>query len=143
RNRVFVDITGRNDWSSTLPAGQRSFFYPSVNTSFVLNELLSLPRAISFAKLRLSWAQVGNDTRPYQTARYYNQIYGTNLTNPNVLFNPDLKPEITTSYEAGVDLRFLSGRIGTDITLYTNDSRNQILATPVDPISGYSSALIN
>ncbi|SKB28426.1 TonB-linked outer membrane protein, SusC/RagA family [Parapedobacter luteus] len=143
QDKVFVDLTGRNDWSSTLPVAQRSFFYPSVNTSFVLNELLALPRAISFAKLRLSWAQVGNDTRPYQTARYYDQIYGNSLTNSSILYNPNLKPEITTSYEAGLDIRFLRGRIGADITAYTNDSRNQILATPVDPVSGYSSALIN
>ncbi len=143
RDRIFVDVTGRNDWSSTLPAGQRSFFYPSVNTSFILGELLPLPRAVSFAKLRLSWAQVGNDTRPYQTARYYDQIYGNALTNSTILFNANLKPEITTSYEAGLDIRFLRGRVGADVTVYTNDSRNQILATPVDPVSGYSSALIN
>lgn len=140
---IFVDVTGRNDWSSTLPADQRSFFYPSVNTSFLLTDLFELPQVISFAKLRVSWAQVGNDTKPYQTARYYEQVYGNSLTNSSVLYNTNLKPEITTSYEAGLDLRFFRGRLGADFTVYNNNSRNQILATPVDPVSGYSSALIN
>ncbi|WKK58438.1 MULTISPECIES: SusC/RagA family TonB-linked outer membrane protein [unclassified Sphingobacterium] len=143
KEMIFLDVTGRNDWSSTLPSGERSFFYPSVNSSFILSQLFKMPEAISFAKARLSWAQVGNDTSPYQTARYYNQIYGNNLTNQRVLFNPNLKPEITTSYEAGLDLRFLDGRVGADMSIYMNNSRNQILATPVDPVSGYNSALIN
>ena len=67
--KIFLDLTGRNDWSSTLPFANNSFFYPSVSTSFLMNEILTLPEAISFAKIRASWAQVGNDTRPYQTAR--------------------------------------------------------------------------
>jgi len=77
--KIFLDLTGRNDWSSTLPYGNNSFFYPSISSSFLLNELFALPSAVSFAKLRASWAQVGNDTRPYQTARYYDRIYGNSL----------------------------------------------------------------
>ncbi len=140
---IFVDITGRNDWSSTLPLKNNSFFYPSVSTSFLVDELVSLPRFVSFAKVRLSWAQVGNDTRPYQTARYYDKIYSNSFTNTGTLFNADLKPEITTSYEAGLDLRLFQNRIGLDLAVYDNRSRNQILAIPLDPVSGYSSALIN
>lgn len=140
---VFVDITGRNDWSSTLPFKNNSFFYPSVSTSLLLDELISLPRYISFAKVRLSWAQVGNDTRPYQTERYYDKIYGNSFTNSSTLFNADLKPEITSSYEAGIDLRLFQNRIGLDLAVYDNRSRNQILAIPLDPVSGYSNALIN
>jgi hypothetical protein len=140
---IFVDITGRNDWSSTLPLKNNSFFYPSVSTSFLVDELVSLPRFVSFAKVRLSWAQVGNDTRPYQTARYYDKIYSNNFTNTATLFNADLKPEITTSYEAGLDLRLFQNRIGLDVAVYDNRSRNQILAIPLDPVSGYSNALIN
>lgn len=141
--KIFLDITGRNDWSSTLPVQNNSFFYPSVSSSFLIDELVSLPRYISFAKVRASWAQVGNDTRPYQTARYYDKIYSNSFTNSTILFNADLKPEITTSYEAGIDVRLFQNRIGLDAAVYDNKSRNQILAIPLDPVSGYSSALIN
>jgi hypothetical protein len=143
REKIFVDLTGRNDWSSTLPSGNNSFFYPSVSSSFLLNELLVLPRAVSFAKLRASWAQVGRDTRPYQTAKYYDKIYGNGFTNPSTLFNADLKPEITASYEFGLDLRLFNSRLGLDAAYYSNNSRNQILAIPLDPVSGYTNALIN
>jgi hypothetical protein len=102
-----------------------------------------LPSQISFAKFRASWAQVGNDTRPYQTDKYYDRIYGNSFTNPSTLFNPNLKPEITSSYEAGLDIRFFKGRLGIDVAVYDNKSRNQILAIPLDPVSGYSSALVN
>jgi TonB-linked SusC/RagA family outer membrane protein len=141
--KIFLDLTGRNDWSSTLPYSNNSFFYPSVSTSFLLSEIFKLPSAVSFAKLRLSWAQVGNDTRPYQTEKYYDRIYSNSFTNPSTLFNPELKPEITSSYEAGIDLRFFRNRLGIDVSVYNNNSRNQILAIPVDPVSGYSSALVN
>lgn len=141
--KIFLDLTGRNDWSSTLPYGNNSFFYPSVSTSFLLSELFRMPSPVSFAKLRMSWAQVGNDTRPYQTDKYYDRIYGNSFTNPSTLFNPNLKPEITSSYEAGIDVRLFKGRVGIDLSVYNNKSRNQILAIPLDPVSGYSNALVN
>lgn len=143
QERIFLDITGRNDWSSTLPYGNNSFFYPSASASFLLSDMFILPLNVSFAKLRLSWAQVGNDTRPYQTDKYYDKIYSNSFTNPTVLFNPDLKPEITSSFEAGIDLRFFNNRVGIDVAIYNNNSRNQILALPLDPVTGYSSALVN
>ncbi len=143
QERIFLDVTGRNDWSSTLPQGNNSFFYPSVSTSFILNELLPLPQAVSFAKLRMSWAQVGNDTDPYRTARYYDKIYSNSFTNSPTLFNAGLKPEITSSYEAGIDLRVLNNRLGLDLTVYHNNTRNQILAVPVDPTSGFERKVIN
>ncbi len=141
--QVFLDVTGRNDWSSTLPRGNNSFFYPSVSSSLLLNELFRMPEEVSFAKLRLSWAQVGTDAQPYQTDKYYDRIYSNNFTNPATLYNPNLKPEIRTSYEAGLDLRFFRNRLGLDLSVYTDNSRNQIIAIPVDPVSGFSSALIN
>lgn len=143
RDKIFLDLSGRNDWSSALPKGNNSYFYPSVSTSVLLNELLPLPSLISFAKLRMSWAQVGNDTDPYKTAKYYDKVYSNGLTNPGTMFNPNLKPEITTSYEAGLDLRFLKGRLGIDLAVYNNNSRNQIIAIPVDPISGYNNKVVN
>lgn len=141
--KVFLDVTGRNDWSSTLPYGNNSFFYPSVSTSFLLSDMFHLPTQISFAKMRLSWAQVGNDTRPYQTSKYYDPIYGNNFTNSQTLYNPSLKPEITSSYELGFDLRLFKSRLLFDLAVYQNKSKNQIIAIPLDPTSGYSNALIN
>lgn len=141
--KVFLDVTGRNDWSSTLPYGNNSFFYPSLSSSFLLDELFSLPAMFSFAKFRLSWAQVGNDTRPYQTDKYYDRVYSNSFTNPSTLFNANLKPEITSSVETGIDIRMFQNRLSADVSVYNNNSRNQILAIPLDPISGFSSALVN
>lgn len=143
KGKVYLDVTGRNDWSSTLPMKNNSFFYPSISTSFLLDELIAMPRYVSFAKLRLSWAQVGNDTRPYQTDRYYDRIYSNSFTNASTLYNDELKPEITSSFETGIDLRLFGNRLGFDLAVYNNESRNQILAIPLDPVSGYSNALIN
>jgi TonB-linked SusC/RagA family outer membrane protein len=143
QEKIFLDVTGRNDWSSTLPFGNNSFFYPSVSSSFLLNELFVLPQLVSFAKVRASWAQVGNDTRPYQTAKYYDKIYGNGFTNSSTLFNANLKPEITASYEFGLDVRLFRNRLGVDAAYYNNNSRNQILAIPLDPVTGYTNALIN
>ena len=141
--KIFVDVTARNDWSSSLPFGSNSYFYPSVSTSFLLHELFRMPEKVSFAKFRASWAQVGNDTRPYQTTGYYDRIYLNGFTTASTLFNANLKPEITTSYEFGLDVRLLKNRIGLDLAYFDNSSRNQILAVPLDPTSGYSNALIN
>jgi TonB-linked SusC/RagA family outer membrane protein len=143
QDKVFLDITGRNDWSSTLPSANNSFFYPSISTSFILDELTSLPAFVSFSKIRLSVSQVGNDTRPYQTEKYYDKIYSNNFTNPTTLYNQNLKPEITTSYEAGLDLRLIENRLGVDFTIYRNNSKNQILEIPLDPTSGYARAIMN
>ncbi|QNH63464.1 SusC/RagA family TonB-linked outer membrane protein [Hymenobacter sediminicola] len=143
-DKIFVDLTGRNDWSSTLPVQNNSFFYPSISSSFILNELLPMPTSISLAKVRLSAAQVGNDTDPYYTRKYYGRsdFPGAGSV-PTTLFNTNFKPEITTSYEAGVEYLMFQGRIGADVTVYQNTTRNQILEVPIDPTTGYSRALLN
>lgn len=142
--KIFVDITGRNDWSSTLPKQNNSFFYPSVSTSFILSEMVSLPRQISFAKVRLSAAQVGNDTEPYKTRKYYGPSeFPASASVPTTLHNVDFKPEITTSYEAGLEYILFNRRLGMDISLYRNITKNQILDVPVDPTTGYSRAVLN
>ena len=144
KNKVFVDVTGRNDWSSTLPQQNNSFFYPSVSNSIVVSELVQLPKAISFAKTRLSFAKVGNDTDPYQDRKYYgNSPFPSSASVPTLLHNINFKPEISSSFEAGVDLRFLQNRIALDATWYHNITKNQILQAPIDPTSGYSQAILN
>ncbi|PKV75260.1 SusC/RagA family TonB-linked outer membrane protein [Pontibacter ramchanderi] len=143
-DKIFVDVTGRNDWSSTLPVQNNSFFYPSINTSFILSDLLVLPRQVSFAKLRLSAAQVGNDTDPYKTSKYYGRSeFPGSATVPTTLHNDNFKPEITTSYEAGTEFMLFNGRIGMDVAVYRNLTRNQILEVPMDPTTGYSRAVLN
>lgn len=143
-NKIFLDVTGRNDWSSTLPSGNNSFFYPSVSTSFILSDLFRLPEQISFAKLRASWAQVGNDTDPYKTAKYYNTsaFPGSASVSPT-LYNARFKPEISNSIEVGLDWRMFKQRFGLDLAFYNNITRNQILDVPMDQTTGYTKATMN
>lgn len=144
KNKWFVDVTGRNDWSSTLPIQNNSFFYPSINTSVILSDILRLPASVSFAKLRLSAAQVGNDTDPYKTSKYYGASpFPGSGSVPTLLHNVDFKPELSTNYEAGLDLRLLKSRLNLDLTIYSNTTRNQILEVPMDPTTGYARAVLN
>lgn len=144
KNKYFLDFTARNDWSSTLPSDNWSFFYPSVNASFVLSDIFTMPRAISFAKLRVSAAKAGNDTDPYQTQRYYgtSEFASSGSVDP-VLYNAKLKPEISTSYEAGIDVRLFKNRFGLDLTVYNSVTRNQIVQVPMNWSTGYSAAFLN
>ena len=141
---VFLDLTARNDWSSTLPKNNRSFFYPSVSVSAVMNELFLMPDPINLLKVRGSFAQVGNDTDPYKTSPYYGTSdFPGSAVVASTLYNQDFKPEISTNYEAGFDLRMFQNRIGLDFTFYYNRTKNQILDAPMDPTTGYSKATIN
>jgi TonB-linked SusC/RagA family outer membrane protein len=147
RNFVFLDITGRNDWSSTLPENNRSYFYPSVSLSGIISEMAELPETIDFLKLRGSWAQVGNDTDPYRLSQTYsfskingNIIYATLPT--TMPFN-NLKPEETKSWEFGLDLRMFKNRIGVDFTYYSSNTINQILSLATPQSTGYSYKYIN
>lgn len=144
KDKYFVDITARNDWSSTLPLNNASFFYPSINFSFILTDIFKLPSAISFSKLRLSAAQAGNDTDPYQTQRYYgtSEFASSGSVDP-ILYNATLKPEISSSLEAGLDIRFIKNRIGLDFTFYNSVTKNQIVQVPMNWATGYSAAFLN
>ncbi len=147
---LFLDVTGRNDWSSALGINDQSFFYPSVSSSFIFTEAFSsLPKNIfSFGKIRASWAQVGNDSDPYLTQNGYN-LYSTGWNglsysskNSQIpLFN--LKNELTTSWEVGADMRFLQNRLAFDVTYYDGYTTNQILPTTISNASGYGSVVIN
>ncbi|MFD2742226.1 MULTISPECIES: SusC/RagA family TonB-linked outer membrane protein [Sphingobacterium] len=143
-NKVFVDITGRNDWSSTLPSANRSYFYPSISTSYILSEIFELPAILSFAKARASWAMVGNDTDPYRINKYFQPSpFAGSANAPSVLHNANLKPEISKSWEVGIDISLLNNRINADVNYYNNLSTNQVLRVPLDITTGYSSAFIN
>ena len=144
---LYAEFTARNDWSSTLPAHNNSYFYPSVNTSFVFTELLEMDKNIfSFGKLRLSWAQVGNDTDPYRlSSAYYSQQYGEL---PAVYLssergNPDLRPERTRAWEVGTDLRFFMNRLTIDATWYNETTFDQIVNAEISNASGFSRVITN
>lgn len=149
KSMLYVDGTLRNDWSSTLPQDNNSFLYPSLTSSLILTELPALKNQnwLSFAKVRLGWAQVGNDTDPYQLYKVYEAMnsFEGNIayTLPEKLNNPDLKPEITSSWEAGLQLQLFNNLLGLDVTYYNNNSRNQIISLPTSDAFGYSYKLIN
>ncbi|WP_026770545.1 SusC/RagA family TonB-linked outer membrane protein [Asinibacterium sp. OR53] len=130
RNIAFLTVTSRNDWSSTLPLENNSYFYPSVSGSFVFTELLPKNNILSFGKVRASWARVGKDANAYATNTYVNppiSIGGyTGIGNQYYSGNPYLIPEIQNSWEVGGELRFLNGRIGLDYTYYHSETENQI-----------------
>lgn len=150
-NLLFLDLTARNDWSSTLPENNNSFFYPSASLSFVYSELLNKKiiseDIFSFGKLRLSYAGVGNDASPYQLETTYeiidNEGYDSMAFINRTISNLGLKPELVNSFEIGSDMKFFMNRIGLDITYYNTRSHNQITSMPVSSASGYSNAIIN
>ena len=127
---VYLTATGRNDWSSTLPVENQSYFYPSVSGSFVFTQLLPRNSILSFGKLRASWARVGKDANAYATNTYVNPPITINgyvgIGNQYYAGNPTLIPEIQSSYELGGEFRFLNGRIGLDYTYYHSETKNQI-----------------
>ena len=160
KNYLFLGVTARNDWSSTLPEQNNSFFYPAVSSSFVFSELLkgtSVNNWLNYGKLRASVAQAGNDADPYQLASYYGRTtinggfgstvfpFGTvpGYTLGNQIGSPTLKPEITTSFEVGTELGFLKNRISLDFSYYQNNSRDQILAIPVAASTGFTARVSN
>lgn len=147
KNLFFLDITGRNDWSSTLPAGNNSYFYPSASLNTDLKRLLNISDAVSNGRLRFGWAQVGNDAGPYQLYNTYNYAtpWGSNaaLAGSSRLANANLKPEITSTYEIGTAWSFLSNRLSLDLTYYNIISRNQILELPQVTSSGFGGRAIN
>ncbi|MCF0052584.1 SusC/RagA family TonB-linked outer membrane protein [Dyadobacter sp. LJ53] len=149
RSLLFLDGTLRNDWSSTLPIGKNSFAYPSLTTSLILSELNGVKDIgwLDFAKVRLGWAQVGNDTDPYQLQRAYEATQSfdglASYKLPNQLNNQALKPEITSSWETGLSIQAFKNRVGLDVTYYDNVSRNQIINIPVSSAFGYDSKVIN
>ncbi|MGE5449557.1 MAG: SusC/RagA family TonB-linked outer membrane protein, partial [Bacteroidales bacterium] len=155
KNQLYIDVTGRNDWSSALVytngTGNYSYFYPSVSTSWIANETLNLPSWVTLAKTRLSWAQVGNDTSPYFINNGYaigsmemedGKFVYTN-TKSTILVDTDVKPERKNSLEAGLDLRMFNNRIGVDFTVYDETINNQIGTIPLPVESGVDKMISN
>jgi TonB-linked SusC/RagA family outer membrane protein len=148
RDWLTVDVTGRNDWSSTLPKNNNSLFYPSVGAAFIFTDALGLGTSwLSYGKLRASWTRVGNDTDPYQLAAVY--ASGTpwagspSFTHSGRLPNSTLKPEQTTGEEIGADLGFLRDKLILNATVYQKNTTNQILPVSISAATGYSSAVVN
>jgi len=143
-----VDITGRNDWSSTLPKNGNSIFYPSIGAAFVFTDALKLQSSwLSYGKLRASWTRVGNDTDPYQLAAVYGS--GTpwagspSFTAPDRLPNRALKPEQTTGQELGADLGFFRDKLILNATIYQKNTTDQILPVTISASTGYGSYVVN
>ncbi|SRX54366.1 SusC/RagA family TonB-linked outer membrane protein [Aequorivita sp. CIP111184] len=151
RDFAYLDITARNDWSSALATpfsvDGTSFFYPSASLSFILSNAVKLPSAISFAKLRASIAQVGNDTSPYQTSRAFVSqtpyLGQPTFSDQNFIPNANLKPEQVTSYEVGADIRFFRDRLNFDFTYYNALTEDQIISLPIGISSGYNQQVVN
>ncbi len=151
KNFLFLDITGRNDWSSALATpfsvDNTSFFYPSFSSSFIVSQIVDLPKVVSFAKLRASWAQVGNDTNPYQTTGAFVAQTPFNgqptFSNQNTIANPNLQPESTSSFEVGADLRFFSDQLRFDISYYNAVTEDQIISLPIGISSGFTQQVVN
>ena len=148
KNLIYLTVTGRNDWSSTLPVTNNSYFYPSVSGSFVFSELIPKNNFLTFGKVRGSWAQVGKDAGPYSTNTYLwpaevvNGGY-TGVGNSWTGGSPYLVPEIQTSWEVGTELKFFGGRFGIDFTYYNSITRNQIASPRLCQSTGYIFLTIN
>ena len=160
KEMLFLEATARNDWSSTLPASNRSFFYPSISGSFLFSEMLKNNDRfdfLSYGKLRASYAQVGNDTDPYQlmTTFFRGEIAGgfgsttfpfgnvAALMSGSTIGNPDLRPEKTNSFEIGTELGLFQNRLSLDFSYYANQSKNQILSIPIPASTGYGFSVVN
>lgn len=145
RQQLFLDVSARNDWSSTLPA-PHSYFYPSVGVSAILSDMMDLPDWISFGKVRAAYTQVGNDADPYLLIQTYSYALGAGngfVARDQIKYISDLKPEKTESWEAGLEWRFLDGRLGLDATVYKSNTYNQLIFIGLPQPSGYNQQYIN
>lgn len=156
---VYLDLTARNDWSSTLPISQNSYFYPGATLSWMFTNMMEKNDILSFGKLRLAIGKTGNDADPYQTSATYVQGYADGYYGSKVSKFPmsgtnafqagstagsgSLKPEMTTEEEIGLNLQFLQSRVGLDLSFYNRVTDDQIFDLPVDPASGYTRMTTN
>ncbi|KQB98653.1 SusC/RagA family TonB-linked outer membrane protein [Pedobacter sp. Hv1] len=146
-NAVYLNVTARNDWSSTLPSSSNSYFYPSASISTILSQYIKMPKVVDFMKLNASWAQVSNDLAPYSIQSVYTKdvTYGST---PSVgygsgLVNPLINPEKSTSYELGFSSAFFKNRLSLDLTYYNIIDENQIIDLNVSQASGFTTRKVN
>ncbi len=158
-DEVFLDITARNDWSSTLPIKANSYFYPGATLSWIFSNRIPENDVFSFGKVRLAYGMTGNDAGVYQTSITYTQAYANGYYYPSIAAFPmhgtnafiasaqkgavDLKPEMTSELEAGLNLQFFGGRLGADLAYYNRTTSDQIFSLPIDPATGYTSMVTN
>ena len=156
---LYLNLTARNDWSSTLPIGNNSFFYPGTTLSFIFTELLPKNNILSFGKLRLAYGKTGNDASPYYTSTNFvqgfaNGYYGSDIAafpmnganafiSSSIAGSTNLRPEITAESELGLNLQFFKGRVGIDAAYYSRVTSDQIFTLPIDPSTGFSSLVTN
>ncbi len=147
KDYLFLTATARNDWSSALPVANNSYFYPSVGLSLLISEITQMPDWINYFKIRGSWAQLGKDTTPYQTNPVFEfSTWNFNLLTssvPDRLVNRDLKPEISSSTEFGLELRAFKNRLGIDFTYYNEQTENQIVPIDISRSTGFPSRVTN
>jgi TonB-linked SusC/RagA family outer membrane protein len=154
KNAVYLELTGRNDWSSTLPVNNNSFFYPAASLSYIFTDLHKISNNIlNFGKLRVSYAQVGKDAPPYSNGPYFTSSLGFPFTSGTTAIpgflrsinyaDPDLKPEKQKSFEIGTELHFLQDRINVDVSWYRSKNVDQIIPVPIAYTSGYSRYITN
>ncbi len=157
-NMLFLNLTARNDWSSTLPIGNNNYFYPGATLSWVFTELFP-NKVLTFGKARLAYGKTGNDAGAYMTSANFVQGYangyyqsdiisfpmnGTNaFLSSSTIGSSSLRPEMTSEFEVGLNLQFFDGRIGLDAAYYNRTTSDQIFTLPVDPATGYSSMVTN
>ncbi|MBG49329.1 MAG: SusC/RagA family TonB-linked outer membrane protein [Pseudozobellia sp.] len=146
-NALFLNFSARNDWSSTLPEENRSYFYPSVSASLVLSNILTMPEGVDYLKVFGSWAEVSSDLDPFQLNSFYNNngFFGSNprLTYPSGLVNSMIEPQKSTSFEIGTSASFFKNRLKLDFTYYNTIDTNQIIDLPVSEASGFSQRKVN
>ena len=158
-NFIFLDVTARNDWSSTLPKGNRSFFYPGVTASFIFTKFIPANPILTFGKVRMAFGKTGNDAGMYMTATNYSQAYTNAYYGSEVIKFPfngknafmassqagatSLRPEMTSEFELGTNLKFFGGRVDLDFSYYNRITKDQIFTLPVDPSTGFSTQVIN
>ena len=156
---LYLGLTARNDWSSTLPLEKNSYFYPGVTLSWIFTKLIPKNNILDFGKIRLAYGKTGNDASPYYTSARFVQgtsraYYGTDVAKfpmaginafqtSATIGSSDLKPEMTTEYEVGLNLAFFDNRVNIDFAYYNRETEDQIFTLPVDPATGYSSMVTN
>ncbi|MCK9414367.1 MAG: SusC/RagA family TonB-linked outer membrane protein [Prolixibacteraceae bacterium] len=143
KNALFLNVTGRNDWSSTLPAANRSYFYPSVGLTAIVSDLIKFPSVFTHVKLRGSFAEVGNDTNPYSLDRSAQVLTGGLVLLGTTMPNANLKPETTRSLETGFDLRMVNDRIRLNFTYYKTNTFDQLFQVAVPSTSGVGAVFMN